>query len=115
MTQATATQAPNKFSLTGYLGVNPKAYNCENDQTLTVISVGVNEPGREKAAWYNVVLWNRVGVTAAKYLKKGSKVTVEGEMRFKDWTNNNTGETGTILQLHVNDLFGLDMHLRDQP
>lgn len=106
---ATNQTETNNFSITGYLGSAPKVVNFEGS-SLTEISLGVKEPGREKASWYTVVLWNKVGEIAAEYLDKGSKATVTGEIRFDEWIARSTGEKRFKAKLHVNDRFGLELH-----
>lgn len=109
-TQTETANSTNQFILTGYLGDNPIVKHFDSGNSLTEISVAVNEPGKEKASWYRVVLWNKVGQIAAQYLQKGSKVTVKGQFKFDTWTDKNTGETRRTLKLHVNDSFALDLH-----
>lgn len=109
-TKAQSVNSPNLFNITGHLGDAPRVVHFDSGNSLTEISIGVNEPGKEKASWYRVVLWNKVGEIAAQYLERGSKVSVKGQFKFDTWTDKNSGEARRSLKLHVNDSFGLDLH-----
>lgn len=109
-TETQSVNSANLFNITGYLGDAPRVVHFGSGNCLTEISIGVNEPNQEKASWYRVVLWNKVGEIAAQYLERGSKVSVKGQFKFDTWTDKNTGEARRSLKLHVNDSFGLDLH-----
>lgn len=111
MTQAVATQTQvlsNQFSVTGRVGAEPKVLHFQSGNSLSEIPIYCDEPGRT-SPYYTVVLWNKVGEVAAKYLKKGDKITVRGEFKFDTWNDKVTGEPRRKLKLSVNDRFGLDL------
>lgn len=84
----------NKVILIGHLGRDPEARSFQNGGELVNMSVatserwkdrGTGEP-KERTEWHNVVIMNEALVKVAKqYLRKGSKVYVEGQLRTRKW------------------------------
>lgn len=77
----------NKVILLGYLGKDPETKVSANGVNTVRVSMATNkryknETGNpvEKTEWHNLVAFNKVGEIVAKYLKKGSRVYVEGEL-----------------------------------
>lgn len=80
----------NKVILIGSLGQDP----VENN-SVTKVSIATSESWKdkntgelsEKTEWHRVVFFNRLAEVAAQYLKKGSKVYIEGSLRTSKWTD----------------------------
>ena len=72
----------NKTILIGNLGNDPEQTNLESGKVLTKFSLATSKKvGEEyKTTWHNIIMWNKTAEIAAKYLKKGSKVYLEGEI-----------------------------------
>jgi len=82
----------NRFQCTGNLGADPEVFTFDNGDKQVSFSVGVNESYKndkgekiEKTVWVNFVSYKGFAEVIEKYLKKGSKVYVEGKMRVKDY------------------------------
>ena len=77
----------SKTTIIGNLGMDPEVRYTQNQKPVANFSVGVNTGSGEfkHTEWFKVVAWNKLAETAEKYLKKGAKVLVEGEMRTKSW------------------------------
>lgn len=79
----------NKVIIIGNLGADPEARQFNNGGSVTNISVATSEQWtdkqsgekREATEWHRVSLFNRLGEIAAQYLRKGSKVYIEGSLR----------------------------------
>lgn len=87
----------NKVIIVGNLGNDPEHKTFPNGGSVTNISVATSEQwtdkqtGEKKEAteWHRIVLFNRLGEIAAQYLRKGSKVYIEGSLRTRKWQDQN--------------------------
>lgn len=87
----------NKVILVGNLGRDPEIRTTQSGQKLANLSVATSEQWRdkqsgekrEKTEWHRVVIFDeRLAEIAEKYLKKGSKVYLEGSLQTRKWTGN---------------------------
>ena len=83
----------NKVIIVGNLGDDPDVRHMPNGNAVTRVSVATSESWKDKQTgqsnerteWHRVVFFNRLGEIAGEYLKKGSKVYVEGQLRTNQW------------------------------
>ena len=83
----------NKVILVGNLGNDPETRFMPNGNAVTNISIATSESWKDKQSgqqqerteWHRVVFFNRLAEIAGEYLKKGSKVYVEGALRTRQW------------------------------
>lgn len=83
----------NKVILVGNLGNDPDVRYMPNGEAVTKISVATSETWkdrqtgerREKTEWHRVTLFRRLGEVAGQYLRKGSKVYIEGRLQTNKW------------------------------
>lgn len=83
----------NKVIIVGNLGADPEVRYTQGGNAVATISVATSESWRdkqtgetqEKTEWHRVVLFSRLGEIAGEYLKKGSKVYIEGRLQTKKW------------------------------
>ena len=83
----------NKVIIVGNLGNDPESKFLPSGGAVTNISVATSESWKdkntgqqqEKTEWHRVVGFNRLGEIMGEYLKKGSKVYVEGSLRTNKW------------------------------
>lgn len=83
----------NKVILIGNLGQDPETRYMPSGGAVTNISVATSETWKDKQTgqpqerteWHRVVFFNRLAEIAGEYLKKGSKVYVEGALRTRKW------------------------------
>jgi len=94
----------NKVILVGNLGRDPEVRTTQNGSKLVNMSVATSESWRdrqsgerrEKTEWHRVVVFDeRIAETCEKYLKKGSKVYLEGTLQTRKWTGNDGVEKYT--------------------
>lgn len=87
----------NKVILVGNLGRDPEIRHTQSGQKLANLSVATSETWRdkqsgerrEKTEWHRVVIFDeRLAEIAEKYLRKGSKVYLEGSLQTRKWTGN---------------------------
>jgi len=94
----------NKVILVGNLGRDPEIRTTQNGQKICNLSVATSESWRDKSSgerrekteWHRVVCFDeRIADTCEKYLKKGSKIYVEGTLQTRKWTDNSGQEKYT--------------------
>ena len=86
----------NKVILVGNLGRDPEARNMQTGGKVVSFSVATSESWndrasgerKEKTQWHRVAIFNeKLGEIAEKYLRKGSKVYVDGRLEARPWTD----------------------------
>lgn len=93
----------NKVILVGTLGRDPESKTFPNGGCLCQFSIATSEAWtdkntgerKEQTEWHRIVLNNRLGEIAQQYLRKGSKVYIEGSLRTRQWTDQNGVERYT--------------------
>jgi single-strand DNA-binding protein len=83
----------NKVILIGNLGADPETRAMPSGMTVANIRVATSEywkdkqsgENKERTEWHSVSLFGRLGEIAGEYLKKGSKVYIEGSLRTRKW------------------------------
>lgn len=90
----------NKVILVGNLGRDPEVRYTTDNSAIANVSIATTDRYKDKATgeqkeiteWHRVVFFNRLGVIAAEYLKKGSQVYIEGKLRTRKWTDEDGAE-----------------------
>ena len=109
----------NKVILVGNLGADPEARSLNNGGEVVNMRVATSEQWKnkdgerqERTEWHNVVIFNEnLGRVAKSYLKKGSKVYLEGQIQTRKWTDqsgNDRYTTEVVLQRFRGELVLLD-------
>lgn len=110
----------NKVILVGNLGRDPEIRSMQSGDEVAQLSIATSETWRDKASgerkerteWHRVVIFNENLVKVAKsYLKKGSKVYIEGSLQTRKWTDKDGAEkfsTEVVLQRFRGELTMLD-------
>ncbi len=110
----------NKVILVGNLGRDPEIRSMQSGEEICQLSVATSDTWRDKASgerkerteWHRVVIFNENLVKVAKqYLKKGSKVYLEGSLQTRKWTDKDGAEkytTEVVLQRYRGELTMLD-------
>lgn len=111
----------NKVILVGTLGKDPETKTFPNGGSLTQFSIATSESWtdknsgerKEQTEWHRIVLHNRLGEIAQQYLRKGSKVYIEGSLRTRQWTDQNGQERYTT-EIRGEQMQMLDSNNRQQ-
>ena len=89
---ATGRGSVNKVILIGNLGSDPELKYTPSGAAVTNFNVATNEVWndkdgnkQERTEWHRVVLWRKLAEIAGEYLKKGSKVYIEGRLQTRSW------------------------------
>lgn len=110
----------NKVLLIGNLGSDPECRTMQNGNKVVNMSVATSESWKdknsgewkEKTEWHRVTIFNeKLAEVASKYLKKGSKVYLEGQIQTRKWTDQNGADkysTEIVLQRYRGELTFLD-------
>jgi len=110
----------NKVILVGNLGKDPEVRRLTSGDPVVNLSIATSETWRDKASgerkekteWHRVVIFNKnLAEVAEKYLKKGAKVYVEGQLQTRKWTDKDGAEkysTEVVLQNFRGELTMLD-------
>lgn len=83
----------NKVILVGNLGADPEVRHMPSGGSVTNVSIATSESWKDKTTgeqkdkteWHKVVFFNRLAEIAGEYLRKGSQVYVEGQIRTRKW------------------------------
>lgn len=94
----------NKVILIGNLGRDPEVRSTQDGMKIVQLSVATSESWKDKMSgerkdkteWHRVVIFNeRLAEVAEKFLKKGSKIYVEGQLQTRKWTDKDNVEKYT--------------------
>jgi single-strand DNA-binding protein len=110
----------NKVILVGNLGKDPETRRLNSGDPVVNLRIATSESWKDKATgerkekteWHNVVIFNEnLGRVAEQYLRKGSKVYIEGQLQTRKWTDQSGQEkytTEIVLQRFRGELTILD-------
>ena len=85
----------NKVILIGNLGKDPDVRRLENGAVVASFPLATSEiytdkqsgEKKETTDWHDIVLWRGLAEVAEKYLRKGTKIYVEGKLKKRSWTD----------------------------
>jgi single-strand DNA-binding protein len=110
----------NKVILIGNLGADPEVRHTQDGRSICNLRLATTDSWRdkqtgekrEKTEWHSVVIFNeQLGKVAQQYLKKGSKVYVEGQLQTRKWQDSSGQDrytTEVVLQNYNGQLTMLD-------
>ena len=105
----------NKVILIGNLGRDPEVRYSPNGAAIANLSVATSESWKdkntgeqvEKTEWHRVVMFRRLAEIAGEYLKKGSKVYIEGKLQTRKWQGQD-GQDRYTTEIVANEMQMLD-------
>jgi single-strand DNA-binding protein len=110
----------NKVILIGNLGRDPEVRRLNSGEPVVNLRIATSETWRDKMSgerkerteWHNVVIFNeQLAKVAEQFLRKGSKVYIEGSLQTRKWTDQSGAEkytTEVVLQKYRGELTMLD-------
>jgi single-strand DNA-binding protein len=119
--EAAMAGSVNKVTLVGNLGKDPEVRNAQSGMKIVNLAIATSDSWNDKTSgerkeqteWHRVVIMNdRLAEVAEKYLRKGSKVYLEGKLQTRKWTDNAGQEKYTTEVLLGR--FGAEMVLLDR-
>lgn len=105
----------NKVILVGNLGNDPESRYTQAGAAITNITIATSESwkdkntgqAQERTEWHRVVFFNKLAEIAGQYLKKGSKVYIEGSLRTRKWQDQQ-GQDRYTTEIVANEMQMLD-------
>lgn len=110
-----ASRGVNKVILVGNCGQDPETKFTANGAAITNISIATSETWKDKQTgqqqerteWHRVVFFNRLAEIAGEYLRKGSKLYIEGSLRTRKWQDQQ-GQDRYTTEIVANEMQMLD-------
>jgi single-strand DNA-binding protein len=110
----------NKVILVGNLGQDPEVKHLEGDKVVANVSLATTESYKDRSGnrvdnteWHDLELWDGLAKIAESYLKKGSKVYVEGKIKTDSWQDEQ-GNNRKKVRIRVLNMTMLDSRM-DSP
>jgi single-strand DNA-binding protein len=105
----------NKVIIVGNLGKDPETRYTQNGDAVTNITVATSDSWTDKntgqkqesTEWHRVVFFKKLAEIAGKYLKKGSKVYIEGSLKTRKWQDK-SGQDRYTTEIIANNMQMLD-------
>lgn len=105
----------NKVILVGNLGNDPEVRYSGQGAAIANLSIATSESWKDKntgeqqerTEWHRVVMFNRLGEIAGEYLRKGSKVYIEGKLQTRKWQDQSGADRYTT-EIVANEMQMLD-------
>ena len=114
----------NKAMIIGNVGQDPEVRYTSNDSAVVTLSVATSESWKDKQSgqqqerveWHRVVIFGKLADIAGKYVKKGSKLYLEGSIRTRKWADSQ-GQDRYTTEIVANEMQMLDSKgsLEDAP
>ncbi|MCC5863506.1 MAG: single-stranded DNA-binding protein [Wenzhouxiangella sp.] len=112
----------NKVILIGNLGADPDTRHTAGGNAVTNLSIATSESWRdrqsgdmqEKTEWHRVVLFSKLAEIAGEYLRKGSKVYIEGRLQTRKWQDRDGNDRWTT-EIVANEMQMLDSRGGSEP
>ncbi|WP_308363799.1 MULTISPECIES: single-stranded DNA-binding protein [unclassified Microbulbifer] len=106
----------NKVILIGNLGADPETRYMPSGGAVTNVNLATSETWKDKQTgqqqerteWHRVVFFNRLAEIAGEYLRKGSKVYIEGSLRTRKWQDKNSGQDRYTTEIVASEMQMLD-------
>lgn len=110
-----ASRGINKVIIIGNLGADPETRYMPSGGAVTNVRLATSETWKDKTSgesqerteWHRVVFFNRLGEIAGQYLRKGSKVYIEGSLRTRKWQGQD-GKDNYTTEIVANEMQMLD-------
>ncbi len=110
-----ASRGVNKVILIGNLGRDPEVRYTASGSAVANLALATSDTWRdrqtgeqqERTEWHRVVMFNRLGEIAGEYLRKGSKIYIEGRLQTRKWQDQ-SGQDRYTTEIVANDMQMLD-------
>jgi single-strand DNA-binding protein len=103
----------NKVQLIGNLGNNPVIKTLESGTTIASFSIATTRKYKDKSGevqsrteWHNVVAWGKLAEIIERFVYKGSKIYIEGEIRYRSYEKD--GAARYMTEIVANNMLMLD-------
>lgn len=107
----------NKVILVGNVGKDPEVKYSPSGTPIAKFSFATNEKYKdrndewqERTEWHNIVAWQRLAEIVGEYVKKGSKLYIEGKLQTSSWEDRESGTKKYRTEIVARDLVLLGLH-----
>lgn len=105
----------NKVILIGNLGTDPEVRYTSSGSAVANLNLATSETWKDKQSgeqqdrteWHRIVFFNRLAEIVGEYLRKGSKIYVEGSLRTRKWQDRNG------IDRYTTEIIANEMHMLD--
>jgi single-strand DNA-binding protein len=105
----------NKVMLIGNLGKDPEVRYTASSVPVATFSMATNESWQdqdgntqERTEWHNIVTWRKLAEICHQYLRKGSKIYIEGRIQTRSYDDKNTGVKKYMTEIVASNMIMLD-------
>jgi single-strand DNA-binding protein len=109
-----ASRSVNKVILIGNLGKDPELRYTSAGVAVATFSVATNESWKdpegntqERTQWHNIVAWRKLAEICGEYLKKGSRIFLEGRLQYRSYDDKN-GVKRYVTEIVMDEMMMLD-------
>ena len=109
-----AEKSLNKVTLLGRLGADPEIKYTQSGQPVCTLNIATNQSWKDESGvlqtrtdWHRVVVWGKLAETCHEYLKKGSKLYLEGSLHTRQYDDKD-GQKKYITEIKMNEMIMLD-------
>ncbi len=109
-----ATRSINKVTLIGNLGKDPELRYTSSGVAVASFTLATNESWKdpegnvqERTQWHNIVAWRKLAEICGEYLKKGSKIYLEGKLQYRNYDDKN-GVKRYVTEIVIDEMLMLD-------
>ncbi|MBI4428388.1 MAG: single-stranded DNA-binding protein [Ignavibacteriales bacterium] len=109
-----ASRSVNRATLIGNLGKDPELRYTSSGVAVASFSLATNESWKdpdgniqERTQWHNIVAWRKLAEICGEFLKKGSKVYVEGRLQYRNYDDKN-GVKRYVTEIVIDEMVMLD-------
>jgi len=104
----------NRVTILGNLGNDPEIRTTNTGSTIATLSIATSESYKDKSGnwqetteWHRIKLWDRLAERASQYLRKGSKVYIEGKLKYGSYEKDG-------ITRYTTDIIGLSLIMLDK-
>ncbi|HEY6953418.1 MAG TPA: single-stranded DNA-binding protein [Bacteroidota bacterium] len=109
-----ATRCINKVILIGNLGKDPELRYTSSGVAVASFTLATNESWKdpegnvqERTQWHSIVAWRKLAEICGEYLKKGSKIYLEGKLQYRNYDDKN-GVKRYVTEIVLDEMLMLD-------
>ena len=109
-----ASRSVNKVTLIGNLGKDPELRYTSSGVAVATFSMATSESwkdpegnAQERTQWHNIVAWRKLAEIVGEYLKKGSKIYLEGRLQYRNYDDKN-GVKRYVTEIVMDEMVMLD-------
>ena len=112
----------NKVTLLGFVGSDPETRTLNETSKVSKFSLATTRKGFKKqdgtttpdvTQWHNIIAWRGLAEVAEKYIKKGNKLYVEGEIEYRSYENKDKQKI-YVTEIIATDLILLESKEKEQ-